>query len=180
MLKYASLVAQTGKNLPAMWETPIRSLDWEDPLEKGKVAHSSIPAWTIPWTEEPGRLQFMGSQSRTQLSNYHYTHFRVKSFLQICGNPYFLIIKMKRLPSWLEMPSVGMRLVCLRHHSGVIQLCHLLGNLYISVSLGISFVTNEILRGIFSKLLSRESSLDTDISGYKEPGKGAFDVYVAT
>ena len=68
MLKYASLVAQTGKNLPAMWETPIRSLDWEDPLEKGKVAHSSIPAWTIPWTEEPGRLQFMGSQSRTQLS----------------------------------------------------------------------------------------------------------------
>ena len=78
------------------------------------------------------------------------------------------------------MPSVGMRLVCLRHHSGVIQLCHLLGNLYISVSLGISFVTNGILRGIFSKLLSRESSLDTDSSGYKEPGKGAFDVYVAT
>ena len=77
MLKYASLVAQTGKNLPAMWETPIRSLDWEDPLEKGKVAHSSIPAWTIPWTEEPGRLQFMGSQSRTQLSDFTFT-FNVK------------------------------------------------------------------------------------------------------
>ena len=45
-------MAQTGKNLPAMWETPVRSLDWEDPLEKGKVAHSRIPAWTIPWTEE--------------------------------------------------------------------------------------------------------------------------------
>ena len=45
-------------------ETPIRSLDWEDPLEKGKVAHSSIPAWTIPWTEEPGRLY---SWSRKEL-----------------------------------------------------------------------------------------------------------------
>ena len=141
----------------------------------------------IPWTEEPGRLQFMGSQSRTQLGNYHCTRFfkgfythTVKGFLQICGNLHFLIIKIERLPSWLERQSVGVRLVRLRHHSGVIQLCHLLGNPYISVSLGISFVTNGILRGRFSKLLSRESSLDTGISGYKEPGKGAFDVYVAT
>lgn len=78
------------------------------------------------------------------------------------------------------MQSMGVRLVCLRHHSGVIQLCHLLGNLSITVSLGISFVTNGILRGRFSKLPSRESSLDSGISGYKEPGTGAFDVYVAT
>ena len=46
----ASLVAQLIKNLPPMWETWIQSLGWEDPLEKGKVTHSSILAWRIPWT----------------------------------------------------------------------------------------------------------------------------------
>ena len=56
------LVAQTVKNLPAMQETQIRSLSWEDPLEKEMAAHSSVLAWRIPWTEEPGRLQSMGSQ----------------------------------------------------------------------------------------------------------------------
>ena len=48
---WASLVAQLVKNLPAMWETWVRSLGWEDPLEKGKATHSSILAWRIPWTE---------------------------------------------------------------------------------------------------------------------------------
>jgi len=50
-------VAQLVKNLPAMWETWVRSLGWEDPLEKGMATHSSILAWRIPWLEEPGRLQ---------------------------------------------------------------------------------------------------------------------------
>ena len=50
------------KNLPAMQETWVQSLDWKDSLEKGKAAHSSILAWRIPWTEEPGRLKSMGSQ----------------------------------------------------------------------------------------------------------------------
>ena len=50
------------KNLPAMWETQVQSLGQEDPLEKGMAAHSSILAWTIPWTEEPGGLLSMGSQ----------------------------------------------------------------------------------------------------------------------
>ena len=50
------------KNLPAMPETGIRSLGWEDPLEKGMATHSSILAWGIPWTEETGELQSMGSQ----------------------------------------------------------------------------------------------------------------------
>ena len=50
------------KNLPAMQETRVRSLGWEDPLEKGMATHSSILAWRIPWTEEPGRLQSMGLQ----------------------------------------------------------------------------------------------------------------------
>ena len=50
------------KNLPAMQETRVRSLDGEDPLEKEMATHSSIVAWEIPWTEEPGGLQSMGSQ----------------------------------------------------------------------------------------------------------------------
>jgi len=45
-----------------MWETQVRSLGWEDPLEKEMAAHSSIVAWKIPWTEEPGRLQSIGLQ----------------------------------------------------------------------------------------------------------------------
>ena len=58
----ASLVIQTVKNLPAMWETQVRFLGGEDPLEKGMAIHTSILAWTIPWTEDPGGLQSMGSQ----------------------------------------------------------------------------------------------------------------------
>ena len=50
------------KNLPSMQETLVQSLGREDLLEKGMAAHSSILAWSIPWTEEPGRLQSMGSQ----------------------------------------------------------------------------------------------------------------------
>ena len=50
------LVPQMVKNLPAMWETWVRSLSWEDPLEKEMATHSSILAWEIPWTEEPGGL----------------------------------------------------------------------------------------------------------------------------
>ena len=50
------------KNLPAMQETWVRSLGWEDSLEKGMATHSSTLAWRIPWTEEPERLQSMGSQ----------------------------------------------------------------------------------------------------------------------
>ena len=58
----ASLVAQRLKRLPAMWEIWVRSLGWEDPLEKETATHSSILAWRIPWTEEPGRLWSVGSQ----------------------------------------------------------------------------------------------------------------------
>ena len=58
----SSLVAQTVKHLSAMQETWVRSLGWEDPLEKEMAAHSSNLAWKIPWTVEPGRLLSMGSQ----------------------------------------------------------------------------------------------------------------------
>ena len=59
---WASLVAQLVKNLPIMWETCVGSLGWEDPLEEGMVTHSSILAWSISWTEEPGGLQSIGLQ----------------------------------------------------------------------------------------------------------------------
>ena len=67
----ASLVAHMVKNLPAMQEThqmQVGSLEWEDPLEKGMTTHSSIFAWRIQWTEEPGGLQSMGvAKSQTRL-----------------------------------------------------------------------------------------------------------------
>ena len=61
-LRWTSLVAQTVECLSTMQETWVQSLGWEDPLEKEMATHSSILAWRIPWTEEPGGLQSMGSQ----------------------------------------------------------------------------------------------------------------------
>ena len=62
---WTSWGAQTVKNLPAGQETQVQPLGQEDPLEKGMAAHSCILAWSIPWTEEPGGLQSMGSESDT-------------------------------------------------------------------------------------------------------------------
>ena len=59
-MERASLVGQLVKNPPVMQETWVRSLGWEDPLEKGKATHSTIPAWRIPWTVESLRLQRVG------------------------------------------------------------------------------------------------------------------------
>ena len=69
-------VAQTVKNLPAMQETWVQSLDQEDPLEKGLATHSSILVWRIPWTQESGGLQSMDrvAKSQTQRTDYHF-HF---------------------------------------------------------------------------------------------------------
>ena len=71
-------MAQTIKNLPAIWETQVQPRGQEYPLEKGMATHPGILAWRIPWTEEPGGLQSMGSQSRTGLTN---TCFRLLSWL---------------------------------------------------------------------------------------------------
>ena len=65
-------MAQLVKNLPAVQETWVRSLGWEDPLGKGKATHSSILAWRIPWT-----AQSMGSQSWTRLSDFHFRNSQV-------------------------------------------------------------------------------------------------------
>ena len=73
MRQQSTLIAQSVKNLPAMQETRVQFLGQEDPLEKKTAAHSSILAWRIPWTEEPGRLQSMGLQESdtTQHLNRH-------------------------------------------------------------------------------------------------------------
>ena len=65
------------KNLPAMWETHVWSLGWEDPLKKEMATHSSTLAWKIRWTEEPGRLQSMGSQrvGHDWATSLHFTFF---------------------------------------------------------------------------------------------------------
>ena len=71
--KSATVVAQMVKNLPAVRETWVRSLGWEDPLEEGMATHFSILAWRIPWTEEPGGLQSLGrreSDTTEQLSTH--------------------------------------------------------------------------------------------------------------
>ena len=80
---WASLVAQLVKNLPAMQETWVQSLGWEDPLEKGTAAHSSILAWRIPWTEEAGGLRSRGSQKvrHNWVTNTHtYTHTHIHTY----------------------------------------------------------------------------------------------------
>ena len=69
-----SLVAQMVKRLSTMRETRVRSLGWEDPLEKEMAIHSSTIAWKIPWTEEPGRLQSMGT--RKELDTAERLHVR--------------------------------------------------------------------------------------------------------
>ena len=78
----AALVAQKVKHPPAMWETGVQSLGWEDPLEKEKATHSSILAWKSPWTEEPGR-SLVGSsvhgvaKRRTRLSNFTFSLYTI-------------------------------------------------------------------------------------------------------
>ena len=79
----ASLVAQLVKNLPAIWETWVRSLGWEDPLENGKATHSSILAWRIPvqsWDHKSDPVLYSpwDHKSRTQLSNFHF-HYGLSS-----------------------------------------------------------------------------------------------------
>ena len=85
LLLWTSLVAQTVKRLPIMQETQIQSLGQENLLEKEMATHSSILAWRIPWTEEPGRLQSMGLQRRTRLSNF--TSLRFTSALWTMSKP---------------------------------------------------------------------------------------------
>ena len=73
-------MAQMVKNPPAIQETRVQSLGWQDPLEKEIATHSSILAWKIPWTEETARLQSMGSQRVAQRISalQMYTHLKIE------------------------------------------------------------------------------------------------------
>ena len=99
-----SLVAQLIESLSAMWETWVRSLGWEDPLEKEMAAHSSTPAWRIPWTKEPGSLQSMGSQRiwHDWEASLHFTSFHFTSSLSQTK------VKATHWYSCLENPHEGL------------------------------------------------------------------------
>ena len=93
-----SLVTQMVKNLPAMGETQVQSLGWEDPLEKGMVIHSSIFAWKIAWTEELGRLQSMRSQESDTTEPLS-THTRI---LSLRGFPGGSVVKNPPVMMWVS------------------------------------------------------------------------------
>ena len=93
----ASLVVQRVKCLPAMQETWVQSLGWEDPLEKEMATHSSILAWKIPWMEEPGRPQSMRSQSQTRLSDF---------ILYFCNIIYFCMTPKFMSPAQILRPGI--------------------------------------------------------------------------
>ena len=104
----AFLVAQVVKNLPEVQETWVWSLYWDDPLEKGMATHSSILAWRIPWTEEPGRVHSMGSQrvghswgTNTQTHTHRHTH----SMQGLSGTPICQPYTPRALPRLLTSPA---------------------------------------------------------------------------
>ena len=89
-------VAQTVKRLPVMRETGVRFLSQEDPLEKEMAIHSSTLAWKIPWMEEPNRLQSLGWQRRTRLSDFTFTFSTIWLFV----SPWIVAIGYRLLYSW--------------------------------------------------------------------------------
>ena len=112
---YDLLRAQMVKSLPAVQETWVQSLGWEDPLEKEMATHSRILAWKIPWTEEPCRLQSMGSQRINLTERLHYSHYKVN--FTILGDSFKRIkdhIYLPLIPDYLGFPdsSVGKESAC--------------------------------------------------------------------
>ena len=112
-------MAQLVKNLPAMRETWVQSLGWEDPLEKGRATHSSILAWRIPWT-----IQSMGPKRVRQLSNFHFHEGQVrvypaKAFHSELGTVVMLINSGDpvSIPGLRQCPGEGK--VCLLQYSGL-------------------------------------------------------------
>ena len=99
-------MAQTVNNPPAMWETGVRSLGWEDPLEKGMATCSSILAWGIPRTEEPGRLHSMGSQ-RVGCDQYNNIYGQLRSVSSRLVNETIVITIMAVFPMIYHLSQVG-------------------------------------------------------------------------
>ena len=101
------LVTQTVKDILELWETWVRSLGRQDPLKKGKATHSSILAWRIPWTEEPGGLHSMGSQrvggtERLSLTSLHPAWYLFLSSFQYLTIVWFL----HSWAPWISFPPV--------------------------------------------------------------------------
>ena len=112
---WASLVAQRLKRLPGMRETRVRSLGREDPLEKEMATHSSILAWRIPWREEPGRLQSMGSPRVGHDWATSLTHSSLTSSVKwVCSHDHSIVLEKAMTPHsgtlawkipWMEEPG---------------------------------------------------------------------------
>ena len=100
---WASLVAQTVKNLPAMRETWVQSLGWEDPLEKGTTTHSSILAWRIPRTEEPSRLQSIQSRELDMAQRLSLTHSLCPLTVLTHCKILLIILSLKLMTRWIEL-----------------------------------------------------------------------------
>ena len=125
----ASLVAQMVKNLSVIQETNVQSLTQENLLEKGMATHSSILAWRILWTEEPGRLQSLGLQCWAQLSGQHFHTFKgCMGSLCIFSSIFFLLIKFAQ--------NLIKLINCLKsRESVIIQTCKFIGNLIAIVAM---------------------------------------------
>ena len=90
LLAWASLVAQIIKRLPAVQETRVRSLGWEDPLEKEMAIHSRTIAWKIPWIEEPGRLQPMDRKEWDITERLHFLSLSLSTIIIAKKHTYFI------------------------------------------------------------------------------------------
>ena len=125
---WASLVAQLVNNLPTRQETWVRFLDWENRLEKEMATHSSMLAWGIPWTEEPGRLQSVGSQeSETTLRlNHHHNLLELSGFF-----PPFLSspssFSLSPLPAQTQVFFIQWVLIHYSHYSSWCSNCNRFG-----------------------------------------------------
>ena len=110
-------MAQIVKRLPTMWETRVQSLDQEDLLEKDMATHSIILAWKIPWMEEPGRLQCMGSQrvGHDWATSLHFKHLigEENNYIHLWRNSHSL---------WLDLPLLGNTGTHLCQHTVVLSL----------------------------------------------------------
>ena len=101
------------KNSPAMQETQLQSLSWEDPLEKGISTHSSILAWRIPWTEEPGRLQSMGSQKESDMTEQLTLQILLHFLFSLWYSNYAYVIPLENCPQILVSCSILVFGLCL-------------------------------------------------------------------
>ena len=106
----AFLVVQMVKNLPAMQETWVWSLGWEDPLEKGMTTHSNILAWRIPWTEKPGGLQSMGGKELGTTEWLTHMMLLCEGYFSVLSPifPYVFLTRKRWallwIPSWVTFP----------------------------------------------------------------------------